>query len=105
MFNNLNPIRSILIANRSFYSAVESFCSEDRGDPFLQVLLIEVLKLLPYTISCTSAGSLQWFFLILNRVRNEDLSLASETLLGLLKDVSKELNERNEPMHSLLRSR
>lgn len=85
---------------------MESFGSEAKGEePFLTVLLNEVLKLLPYTITCMSAGSLQWYFLILNRVRNENLSLASETLLGLLKDVSKELNKRNEPMHSLLRTR
>ncbi|CAL8111027.1 unnamed protein product [Orchesella dallaii] len=85
--------------------AVEFYGAEDREEPFLTVLLKDVLKLLPYTISCNSAGSLQWFFLILNRVRNENLSLAGETLLELLKDVSKELNRRNDSMHSLLRTR
>lgn len=72
---------------------------------FLQSLLQNLIILLPFTLQCNSAGALQWYFLILNRVRNVDPSLASETMLEMLNNVVKELKARNDPLHAILRSR
>ena len=79
--------------------------SQSDGRPFLRALLNVMLKLFPVTVSCVSAASLNLFFLLFNRVRSEDLNLASETLLSLLKEISKELLNRTDPMHALLRTR
>ena len=86
-------------------SAAENYHTKEEREPFLTSMLESLLDLLPYTATCVSAGSLQWFFLLLNRVRTENLSLASEGLLYLLKAVSQELQKRTDPMHALLRTR
>lgn len=56
-------------------------------------------------VSSASSGCLQWYFLLLNRVRGENLGGSSESLLSLLRDVSAELVSRRDPLHSLLRTR
>ncbi|CAG7720785.1 unnamed protein product [Allacma fusca] len=85
--------------------AVENHHPKEAHSGFLPELLDSILDLLPNTITCVSAGSLQWYFLLLNRVRSENLYLTGETLLRLLRSVSQELYKRTDPMHALLRTR
>lgn len=86
-------------------SNIDTYRDKETKEPFLQTVLTTLLELLPFTLTCDSAGSLQWFFLLLNRVRYENLNLTSESLLSLLRDVSAELKERTNPHHALLRTR
>lgn len=72
---------------------------------FVTSVLNSMLELLPATISTVSAGSLQWFFLLLNRVKSQDLDQSSDKLLSLLSKVSKELSSRTNPLHDLLKTR
>ncbi|CAG7726176.1 unnamed protein product [Allacma fusca] len=43
---------------------------------------------LPNTRICVSAGSLEWYFHLLNRVRSENVYLTGENLIRLLRSVS-----------------
>uniref|UniRef100_T1IPT5 Dual E2 ubiquitin-conjugating enzyme/E3 ubiquitin-protein ligase BIRC6 n=1 Tax=Strigamia maritima TaxID=126957 RepID=T1IPT5_STRMM len=89
------------------------FCSEhakslkdqDIAPIFNYALLQELLEHLVMVPHCKSAGALRWFFLLLNRVKHLDVVSVGQKSVELLGSVAKHYNERNNALHSLLRTR
>ncbi|XP_071961824.1 dual E2 ubiquitin-conjugating enzyme/E3 ubiquitin-protein ligase BIRC6-like isoform X2 [Antedon mediterranea] len=84
-------------------------CTKNRGDQlmaeFHDIMLQGLLQWVPRILNAASAGSLHWFFLLLNLVKSGDLESTSETCASFLNVVSKQLQEKTLPQHALLRAK
>lgn len=59
----------------------------------------------PDTITFFNAGSVYWYFVLLNYVKDEDLAGCSTACASLLTAVSRQLQDRLTPMEALLQTR
>ncbi|XP_033127778.1 baculoviral IAP repeat-containing protein 6-like isoform X2 [Anneissia japonica] len=84
-------------------------CTKNQGKEamaaFHDTMLQGLLKWVPSILNTTSAGSLHWFFLLLNLVKSGDLESTSETCASFLNAVAKQLQEKMLPQHALLRAK
>ncbi|GAB6020665.1 hypothetical protein CHUAL_003335 [Chamberlinius hualienensis] len=72
---------------------------------FESSLLKALLEWLSSIDQCRTSGAMYWFFLLINHVKHLDSNALGRECLQLLVKVVKELNERNDPLHAVLRSR
>lgn len=59
----------------------------------------------PDIIKFFNAGSVYWYFVLLNYVKDEDLAGCSTACASLLTAVSRQLQDRLTPMEALLQTR
>ncbi|XP_077994932.1 dual E2 ubiquitin-conjugating enzyme/E3 ubiquitin-protein ligase BIRC6-like isoform X2 [Glandiceps talaboti] len=64
--------------------------------------MLECLSLIP---CANSAGSLHWFFVLLNLVKSMDPENTGKACASMLTAVARQLHERMTPQHLLLRAR
>ncbi|XP_053567827.1 baculoviral IAP repeat-containing protein 6 isoform X7 [Bombina bombina] len=83
--------------------------SNGKCDPsqqgFGSVLLKALLENLTYLPSAATGGSVYWYFVLLNYVKDEDLAGCSTACASLLTAVSRQLQDRLTPMEALLQTR
>ncbi|XP_064014811.1 baculoviral IAP repeat-containing protein 6 isoform X4 [Pogoniulus pusillus] len=83
--------------------------SNGRCDPsqqgFGSVLLKALLDNMPLLPAAATGGSVYWYFVLLNYVKDEDLAGCSTTCASLLTAVSRQLQDRLTPMEALLQTR
>ncbi|XP_029449757.1 baculoviral IAP repeat-containing protein 6 isoform X2 [Rhinatrema bivittatum] len=83
--------------------------SNGKCDPSQQgfgyVLLKALLDNMTYLPSSATGGSVYWYFVLLNYVKDEDLAGCSTACAALLTAVSRQLQDRLTPMEALLQTR
>ncbi|CAH2249468.1 baculoviral IAP repeat-containing 6 [Pelobates cultripes] len=83
--------------------------SNGKCDPSQQgfgyVLLKALLENITYLPSAATGGSVYWYFVLLNYVKDEDLAGCSTACASLLTAVSRQLQDRLTPMEALLQTR
>ncbi|XP_048457315.1 baculoviral IAP repeat-containing protein 6-like [Rhincodon typus] len=83
--------------------------SNGKTDPsqlgFGGALLKALLDNLPYLPAAATGGSVFWYFVLLNYVKEEDLAGCSTVCASLLTAVSKQLQDRLTPLEALLQTR
>ncbi|XP_068795505.1 baculoviral IAP repeat-containing protein 6 isoform X14 [Struthio camelus] len=83
--------------------------SNGRCDPsqqgFGSVLLKALLDNMPLLPAAATGGSVYWYFVLLNYVKDEDLAGCSTACASLLTAVSQQLQDRLTPMEALLQTR
>ncbi|XP_058690186.1 baculoviral IAP repeat-containing protein 6 isoform X3 [Poecile atricapillus] len=83
--------------------------SNGRCDPsqqgFGSVLLKALLDNMPLLPAAATGGSVYWYFVLLNYVKDEDLAGCSTACAALLTAVSRQLQDRLTPMEALLQTR
>ncbi|XP_056342468.1 baculoviral IAP repeat-containing protein 6 isoform X7 [Oenanthe melanoleuca] len=83
--------------------------SNGRCDPsqqgFGSVLLKALLNNMPLLPAAATGGSVYWYFVLLNYVKDEDLAGCSTACASLLTAVSRQLQDRLTPMEALLQTR
>ncbi|XP_078085695.1 dual E2 ubiquitin-conjugating enzyme/E3 ubiquitin-protein ligase BIRC6 isoform X6 [Mustelus asterias] len=83
--------------------------SNGKTDPsqlgFGGALLKALLDNLPYLPAAATGGSVFWYFVLLNYVKDEDLAGCSTVCASLLTAVSKQLQDRLTPLEALLQTR
>ncbi|XP_067844789.1 baculoviral IAP repeat-containing protein 6 [Heptranchias perlo] len=83
--------------------------SNGKADPsqlgFGGALLKALLDNLPYLPAAATGGSVFWYFVLLNYVKDEDLAGCSTVCASLLTAVSKQLQDRLTPLEALLQTR
>lgn len=55
--------------------------------------------------SCLVSGSVFWYFVLLNYVKEEDLAFCSTSCASLLTTISRQLQDRLTPLEALLQTR
>lgn len=58
-----------------------------------------------FDVSLSLSGSVFWYFVLLNYVKDEDLSGCSTACASLLTAVSRQLQDRLTPLEALLQTR
>ncbi|XP_050990219.1 baculoviral IAP repeat-containing protein 6 isoform X2 [Labeo rohita] len=83
--------------------------STGKGDPgqqgFGQALFKALLDNMPYLPAAATGGSVFWYFVLLNYVKDEDLAGCSTACASLLTAVSRQLQDRLTPLEALLQTR
>ncbi|KPP76527.1 baculoviral IAP repeat-containing protein 6-like, partial [Scleropages formosus] len=83
--------------------------SNGKGDPsqqgFGSSLLKALLDNMPYLPAAATGGSVFWYFVLLNYVKDEDLAGCSTACAALLTAVSRQLQDRLTPLEALLQTR
>ncbi|XP_058880863.1 baculoviral IAP repeat-containing protein 6-like isoform X4 [Acipenser ruthenus] len=83
--------------------------SNGKGDPSQQAFGAALLKALldnmPYLPAAATGGSVFWYFVLLNYVKDEDLAGCSTACASLLTAVSRQLQDRLTPLEALLQTR
>uniref|UniRef100_A0A3B4VL83 Baculoviral IAP repeat containing 6 n=1 Tax=Seriola dumerili TaxID=41447 RepID=A0A3B4VL83_SERDU len=83
--------------------------SNGKGDPSQQGLGVSLLKSLldnmPYLTAAATGGSVFWYFVLLNYVKEEDLAGCSTACASLLTAISRQLQDRLTPLEALLQTR
>ncbi|XP_029608753.1 baculoviral IAP repeat-containing protein 6 isoform X16 [Salmo trutta] len=83
--------------------------SNGKGEPsqqgFGMNLLNALLDNMPYLPAAATGGSVFWYFVLLNYVKDEDLSGCSTACASLLTAVSRQLQDRLTPPEALLQTR
>ncbi|XP_029926712.1 baculoviral IAP repeat-containing protein 6 isoform X5 [Myripristis murdjan] len=83
--------------------------SNGKGDPSQQGFGMGLLKALldnmPYLPAAATGGSVFWYFVLLNYVKEEDLAGCSTACASLLTAVSRQLQDRLTPLEALLQTR
>lgn len=83
--------------------------SNGKCDPSQQgfgcVLLKALLENMQFLPSAATGGSVYWYFVLLNYVKDEDLAACSTACAMLLTAVSRKLQDRLTPMEALLQTR
>ncbi|XP_018118499.1 baculoviral IAP repeat-containing protein 6 isoform X4 [Xenopus laevis] len=83
--------------------------SNGKCDPSQQgfgcVLLKALLENITYLPSAATGGSVYWYFVLLNYVKDEDLAGCSTACASLLTAASRQLQDRLTPMEALLQTR
>ncbi|XP_018120697.1 baculoviral IAP repeat-containing protein 6 isoform X4 [Xenopus laevis] len=69
------------------------------------VLLKALLENITYLPSAATGGSVYWYFVLLNYVKDEDLAGCSTACASLLTAASRQLQDRLTPMEALLQTR
>ncbi|XP_012868979.1 PREDICTED: baculoviral IAP repeat-containing protein 6, partial [Dipodomys ordii] len=87
-----------------------AFCiSNGKCDPcqpgFGSVLLKALLDNMSFLPAAATGGSVYWYFVLLNYVKDEDLAGCSTSCASLLTAVSRQLQDRLTPMEALLQTR
>uniref|UniRef100_A0A8C5SLZ2 Baculoviral IAP repeat containing 6 n=1 Tax=Laticauda laticaudata TaxID=8630 RepID=A0A8C5SLZ2_LATLA len=72
---------------------------------FSSILLRALLGNISYLPAAATGGSVYWYFVLLNYVKDEDLAGCSTTCASLLTAVSRQLQDRLTPMEALLQTR
>nr|KAG5700865.1 hypothetical protein BaRGS_012272 [Batillaria attramentaria] len=78
---------------------------QDLAPAFSFHLLQALIECLPLLVGCSSAGSMKWFFTVLNRVKCMDASLVARSATDLLNAVSAQYHRNFSPLHALLKTR
>ena len=85
------------------------FSSNGKCDPcqpgFGSVLLKALLDNMSFLPAAATGGSVYWYFVLLNYVKDEDLAGCSTACASLLTAVSRQLQDRLTPMEALLQTR
>ncbi|KAL0964404.1 hypothetical protein UPYG_G00323370 [Umbra pygmaea] len=68
-------------------------------------LLKALLDNMPFLPAAATGGSVFWYFVLLNYVKDEDLAGCSTTCASLLTAVSRQLQDRLTPLEALLQTR
>ncbi|XP_043914359.1 baculoviral IAP repeat-containing protein 6 isoform X2 [Protopterus annectens] len=84
---------------------ISSGKSDQNQQSFGSSLLEALLDNLPYLPAAAAGGSVYWYFVLLNYVKDDDLSKCSTACAGLLTAVSKQLQDRLTPLEALLQTR
>ncbi|EMP24451.1 Baculoviral IAP repeat-containing protein 6, partial [Chelonia mydas] len=83
--------------------------SNGKCDPsqqgFGSVLLKALLGNISFLPAAATGGSVYWYFVLLNYVKDEDLAGCSTACASLLTAVSRQLQDRLTPMEALLQTR
>ncbi|CAB1343562.1 unnamed protein product, partial [Coregonus sp. 'balchen'] len=83
--------------------------SNGKGEPsqqgFGMGLLNALLDNMPYLPAAATGGSVFWYFVLLNYVKDEDLAGCSTACASLLTAVSLQLQDRLTPLEALLQTR
>eukprot|EP00063_Salmo_salar_P035149 XP_014009984.1 PREDICTED: baculoviral IAP repeat-containing protein 6-like isoform X15 [Salmo salar] len=83
--------------------------SNGKGEPsqqgFGMNLLNALLDNMLYLPAAATGGSVFWYFVLLNYVKDEDLSGCSTACASLLTAVSRQLQDRLTPLEALLQTR
>ncbi|XP_029377805.1 baculoviral IAP repeat-containing protein 6 isoform X4 [Echeneis naucrates] len=83
--------------------------SNGKGDSSQQGLGVCLLKSLldnmPYLPAAATGGSVFWYFVLLNYVKEEDLAGCSTACASLLTAISQQLQDRLTPLEALLQTR
>uniref|UniRef100_H3CIY4 Dual E2 ubiquitin-conjugating enzyme/E3 ubiquitin-protein ligase BIRC6 n=1 Tax=Tetraodon nigroviridis TaxID=99883 RepID=H3CIY4_TETNG len=83
--------------------------SSGKGAPSQQNFCASLLKALldnmPYLPAAATGGSVYWYFVLLNYVKEEDLACCSTACASLLTSVSRQLQDRLTPLEALLQTR
>uniref|UniRef100_A0A8P4KP11 Baculoviral IAP repeat containing 6 n=1 Tax=Dicentrarchus labrax TaxID=13489 RepID=A0A8P4KP11_DICLA len=83
--------------------------SNGKGDPSQQGFGVSLLKALldnmPYLPAAATGGSVFWYFVLLNYVKEEDLAGCSTACASLLTAISRQLQDRLTPLEALLQTR
>ncbi|XP_030643061.1 baculoviral IAP repeat-containing protein 6 [Chanos chanos] len=83
--------------------------SNGKGDPSQQGFGLALLKALldniPYLPAAATGGSVFWYFVLLNYVKDEDLAGCSTACASLLTAASRQLQDRLTPLEALLQTR
>ncbi|KAM3606446.1 uncharacterized protein V6R79_016382 [Siganus canaliculatus] len=83
--------------------------SNGKGDPsqhgFSVSLLEALLDNMPYLPAAATGGSVFWYFVLLNYVKEEDLAGCSTACASLLTAISQQLQDRLTPLEALLQTR
>ncbi|XP_075902304.1 dual E2 ubiquitin-conjugating enzyme/E3 ubiquitin-protein ligase BIRC6 isoform X2 [Nelusetta ayraudi] len=83
--------------------------SNGKGDPNQQGFGVSLLKALldnmPYLPAAATGGSVFWYFVLLNYVKEEDLAGCSTACASLLTAISRQLQDRLTPLEALLQTR
>ncbi|KAL8592605.1 hypothetical protein ACOMHN_026535 [Nucella lapillus] len=77
----------------------------DLAPSFSFQLLQAQVDCLPMLLSCSSAGSMKWFFTLLNRIKCMDASLVARSATDLLTAVATQYQRNMSPLHALLKTR
>ncbi|XP_054832768.1 baculoviral IAP repeat-containing protein 6 isoform X2 [Eublepharis macularius] len=87
---------ALCISNGKFEPSQQGFGS---------VLLKALLDNISYLPAAATGGSVYWYFVLLNYVKDEDLAGCSTACASLLTAVSRQLQNRLTPMEALLQTR
>ncbi|XP_044308535.1 baculoviral IAP repeat-containing protein 6 isoform X5 [Varanus komodoensis] len=87
---------ALCISNGKFESSQQGFGS---------ILLKALLGNIAYLPAAATGGSVYWYFVLLNYVKDEDLAGCSTACASLLTAVSRQLQDRLTPMEALLQTR
>ncbi|XP_053159738.1 baculoviral IAP repeat-containing protein 6 isoform X4 [Hemicordylus capensis] len=87
---------ALCISNGKFEPSQQGFGS---------VLLKALLANISYLPAAATGGSVYWYFVLLNYVKDEDLAGCSTACASLLTAVSRQLQDRLTPMEALLQTR
>ncbi|XP_028323473.1 baculoviral IAP repeat-containing protein 6 isoform X3 [Gouania willdenowi] len=83
--------------------------SNGKGEPSQQgfggSLLKALLDNMPYLPAAATGGSVFWYFVLLNYVKEEDLAGCSTACASLLTAMSRQLQDRLTPLEALLQTR
>ncbi|KAM4590981.1 dual E2 ubiquitin-conjugating enzyme/E3 ubiquitin-protein ligase BIRC6 [Odontesthes bonariensis] len=83
--------------------------SNGKGDSSQQGFGMSLLKALldnmPYLPAAATGGSVFWYFVLLNYVKEEDLAGCSTACASLLTAISRQLQDRLTPLEALLQTR
>uniref|UniRef100_A0A8C9ZQ87 Dual E2 ubiquitin-conjugating enzyme/E3 ubiquitin-protein ligase BIRC6 n=1 Tax=Sander lucioperca TaxID=283035 RepID=A0A8C9ZQ87_SANLU len=83
--------------------------SNGKGEPSQQGFGVSLLKAMldnmPYLPAAATGGSVFWYFVLLNYVKEEDLAGCSTACAGLLTTISRQLQDRLTPLEALLQTR
>ncbi|XP_032409947.1 baculoviral IAP repeat-containing protein 6 isoform X3 [Xiphophorus hellerii] len=83
--------------------------SNGKGEPSQQGFGISLLKALldnmAYLPAAATGGSVFWYFVLLNYVKEEDLAGCSTACASLLTTISRQLQDRLTPLEALLQTR
>ena len=77
----------------------------DLAPSFSFQLLQAQVECLPLLVNCSSAGSMKWFFTLLNRVKCMDASLVARAATDMLNAVAAQYHRNMLPHHALLKTR
>ncbi|XP_034964150.2 baculoviral IAP repeat-containing protein 6 isoform X3 [Zootoca vivipara] len=87
---------ALCISNGKFEPSQQGFGS---------ILLKALLGNISYLPAAATGGSVYWYFVLLNYVKDEDLAGCSTACASLLTAVSRQLQDRLTPMEALLQTR
>ncbi|KAK7818399.1 hypothetical protein U0070_018715, partial [Myodes glareolus] len=102
-------LQEVFVTIRRFKKTSISEESNGKCDPcqpgFGSVLLKALLDNMCFLPAAATGGSVYWYFVLLNYVKDEDLAGCSTACAALLTAVSRQLQDRLTPLEALLQTR